>query len=41
MPDIVVPFDPNNFSIDKDPQLEATVTSLMKQIGSDSNGSIE
>lgn len=36
-PDIVVPFDPNSFSMDADPQLEAAVGSLMQQIGVDSD----
>lgn len=40
-PDIVVPFDPNRFSIESDPQLEAAVASLMQQIGVDSDCRIE
>ncbi|MBK0022862.1 S41 family peptidase [Brucella pseudogrignonensis] len=36
-PDIVVPFDPNTFSMDADPQLEAAVASLMREIGVDSD----
>ncbi|MGQ5720497.1 S41 family peptidase [Pseudochrobactrum asaccharolyticum] len=36
-PDIVVPFDPNRFRADTDPQLEAAVASLMQQIGTDSD----
>lgn len=36
-PDIIVPFDPNRFSMDADPQLEAAVASLMQQIGVDSD----
>lgn len=36
-PDIVVPFDPNRFSMDADPQLETAVASLMQQFGSDSD----
>ncbi len=36
-PDIVVPFDPNRFSMDTDPQIEVAVASLMQQIGADSD----
>jgi tricorn protease len=36
-PDIVVPFDPNRFSMEEDPQIEAAVASLMQQIGADSD----
>ena len=36
-PDIVVPFDPNRFSMDTDPQIEAAVASLMQQIGAGSD----
>lgn len=36
-PDIIVPFDPNRFSMDSDPQLEAAVASLMQQIGANSD----
>ncbi|MGU3575312.1 S41 family peptidase [Brucellaceae bacterium C25G] len=36
-PDIVVPFDPNRFSMDADPQIAEAVASLMQQIGADSD----
>ncbi|KKC35552.1 hypothetical protein WH87_15965 [Devosia epidermidihirudinis] len=32
-PDVAVPFDPNTVGINTDPQLEAAVAALMKQIG--------
>jgi tricorn protease len=36
-PDIAVPFDPNTVGINTDPQLEAAVAALMKQIGADTD----